>query len=173
MARKRVTEPPLLKTWEDVNDALREIAEAQIALNDIEGEMQKQIVGAKKIAEQEGKPHADRIAKLEREIKKFAEEHRDDFGKKKTMSLTFGDIGFRLSTSITISSKPDKLAEIIRKLRARKLFDCVVVKESVNKENLRKYGKETVIEVGGVWREDETFGYDVNLAKLEQIKAGN
>ena len=39
MARKRVIEAPALKTWEDVNDALRQIAEAQIALGDIESDM--------------------------------------------------------------------------------------------------------------------------------------
>ena len=46
MARKRVIEEPTLKSWEDVNDALRQIAEAQIALGDIESDMQKQIIGA-------------------------------------------------------------------------------------------------------------------------------
>ena len=43
MARKRVVEPSGVKTWEDANDALRQIAEAQLALADIEGEMNKQI----------------------------------------------------------------------------------------------------------------------------------
>ena len=51
MARKRVVEPSGVKTWEDANDALRQIAEAQLAVQDIEGEMNKQILGAKKAAE--------------------------------------------------------------------------------------------------------------------------
>ena len=42
MARKRVVEPSGVKTWEDANDALRQIAEAQLAVQDIEGEMNKQ-----------------------------------------------------------------------------------------------------------------------------------
>ena len=45
MARKRVIETPRLQSWEDVNDALRQLAEAQIALGDIESDMQKQIIG--------------------------------------------------------------------------------------------------------------------------------
>lgn len=48
MARKRVIEAQSLKSWEDVNDALRQIAEAQIALGDIESDMQKQIVGRRR-----------------------------------------------------------------------------------------------------------------------------
>lgn len=44
MARKRVVEAPSLHSWEDVNDALRQIAEAQIALGEIQSDMQKQIL---------------------------------------------------------------------------------------------------------------------------------
>ena len=62
MARKRIIEAPALKSWEDVNDALRQIAEAQITLGDIESEMQKQIVGAKKAAEQQTEQQAKAAA---------------------------------------------------------------------------------------------------------------
>lgn len=101
MARKRVVEPSGVKTWEDANDALRQIAEAQLALADIEGEMNKQILGAKKAAEEQSKPYKDRVAKLERELKDFVTEHRADMGKTKTRALTFGEVGFRLSTSVS------------------------------------------------------------------------
>lgn len=39
MARKRVVEAPSLHSWEDVNDALRQIAEAQIALGEIQSDI--------------------------------------------------------------------------------------------------------------------------------------
>ena len=68
MARKRVVEAPSLHSWEDVNDALRQIAEAQIALGEIQSDMQKQILGAQKVAEEQSKPLNDNVAKLEREI---------------------------------------------------------------------------------------------------------
>ena len=98
MARKRVIEEPTLKSWEDVNDALRQIAEAQIALGDIESDMQKQIIGAQKVAEEQSKPI---------------------------------------------------------------------------KDALKKYGEDTVNAVGATWKQSDVFGYEVNIAKLEQIKAGN
>ena len=63
MARKRVIEPPSIKTWEDADDALRQIAEATLALGDIESEMNKQIVGAKKVAEEQSKPYKDKIGR--------------------------------------------------------------------------------------------------------------
>lgn len=172
MARKRIIEAPALKSWEDVNDALRQIAEAQIALGDIESEMQKQIVGAKKAAEQQSKPYNDRVAKLEREIKDFVEDHREDMGKAKSKVLTFGEVGFRLSTSVSLPKAKEKLEEIIRRLKARQMMDCIVVEEKVSKEALKKYGEDTVAAVGATYKQKDVFGYDVYLDKLQTIKAG-
>ncbi len=172
MARKRVIEAPSLKSWEDVNDALRQIAEATIALGDIQSEMQKQVVGAQKAAEEQSKPYKDLIAKLEREIKDFVTEHRGEMGKTKSKTLTFGEVGFRLSTSISLPRAKEKLEEIIRRLKARKMMDCVVVKETVSKDALKKYGKDTVNAVGATWKQTDVFDYEVNLARLQQIKGG-
>ncbi len=172
MARKRVIEEPTLKSWEDVNDALRQIAEAQIALGDIESDMQKQIIGAQKVAEEQSKPIKDAQARLEREIKAFVTEHRDEMGKAKTMTLTFGEVGFRLSTFISLPRAKEKLEEIIRRLKSRQMNDCIVVEEKISKEALKKYGEDTVNAVGAAWKQSDVFGYEVNIAKLEQMKAG-
>ena len=173
MARKRVVEAPSLHSWEDVNDALRQIAEAQIALGEIQSDMQKQILGAQKVAEEQSKPLNDNVAKLEREIKSFVTDHRDEMGKTKSMVLTFGEVGFRLSTSVSLPRAKEKLGEIIRRLKSRQMTDCIVVEEKVSKEALKKYGEDTVNAVGATWKQSDVFGYEVNIAKLEQIKAGN
>lgn len=173
MARKRVVEAPSLHSWEDVNDALRQIAEAQIALGEIQSDMQKQILGAQKVAEEQSKPLNDSVAKLEREIKSFVTDHRDEMGKTKSMVLTFGEVGFRLSTSVSLPRAKEKLEEIIRRLKSRQMTDCIVVEEKVSKETLKKYGEDTVNAVGATWKQSDVFGYEVNIAKLEQIKAGN
>ena len=173
MARKRVVEAPSLHSWEDVNDALRQIAEAQIALGEIQSDMQKQILGAQKVAEEQSKPLNDNVAKLEREIKSFVTDHRDEMGKTKSMVLTFGEVGFRLSTSVSLPRAKEKLEELIRRLESRQMTDCIVVEEKVSKEALKKYGEDTVNAVGATWKQSDVFGYEVNIAKLEQIKAGN
>lgn len=173
MARKQVVEAPSLHSWEDVNDALRQIAEAQIALGEIQSDMQKQILGAQKVAEEQSKPLNDNVAKLEREIKSFVADHRDEMGKTKSVVLTFGEVGFRLSTSVSLPRAKEKLEEIIRRLKSRQMTDCIVVEEKVSKEALKKYGEDTVNAVGATWKQSDVFGYEVNIAKLEQIKAGN
>ena len=175
MARKRVVEPSGVKTWEDANDALRQIAEAHLRRFLFQlflGEMNKQILGAKKAAEEQSKPHKDRIAKLERELKDFVTEHRADMGKAKSKILTFGEVGFRLSTSVSLPRAKEKIEEIIRRLKNRQMMDCIVVKEDVSKEALKKYGEDTVNAVGATWKQQDVFGYELDFAKLEQVKSG-
>lgn len=167
MARKRVVEAPSLHSWEDVNDALRQIAEAQIALGEIQSDMQKQILGAQKVAEEQSKPLNDNVAKLEREIKSFVTDHRDEMGKTKSMVLTFGEVGFRLSTSVSLPRAKEKLEEIIRRLKSRQMTDCIVVEEKVSKEALKKYGEDTVNAVGATWKQSDVFGYEVNILDFD------
>ena len=57
--------------------------------------MQKQILGAQKVAEEQSKPLNDNVAKLEREIKSFVTDHRDEMGKTKSVVLTFGEMCIR------------------------------------------------------------------------------
>lgn len=130
-------------------------------------------LGAQKVAEEQSKPLNDNVAKLEREIKSFVTDHRDEMGKTKSVVLTFGEVGFRLSTSVSLPRAKEKLEEIIRRLKSRQMTDCIVVEEKVSKEALKKYGEDTVNAVGATWKQSDVFGYEVNIAKLEQIKAGN
>ena len=172
MARKRIEDQPTLKTWADVDRNLMKIAENEIAIENIVGEMNKQSNGIKMIADQEAQPHHDQISKLEKEIKEFVEEHREDLGKKKTKDLTFGQCGFRLSTSVGLPKGAEKLAEMIKKLRSRKMTECVVTTEKVDKEALKKYGKDIVTAVGATWKQKDTFWYDVNKETLERAEKG-
>lgn len=171
MARNRIIEAPVYKTWEDINKALRKIAEEQIRLADIEGDMNKQIIGIKITAEQESKPHQDRIDKLSADIKNFVDEHRDELGKRKTLTLNFGEVGYRQSTTVSLPKAKEKLDEIMRKLRSRKMLDCIVTKETVNKDALRQYGEDKVIAVGAGWKQKDVFWYEAARDKLEKLAA--
>lgn len=171
MARKRITETPAIKSWEEVDTALREIAEAELALGDIEAEMNRQIIGAKKVAEQESKPLSDRISKLERDIKEYVTDHREELGKAKSKPLNFGEVSFRLSTSISIPKAKEKVAEIIRRLKARHMTDCIIVEEKISKDALRKYGEDTVNAVGATWKQKDEFGYEIFKDKVERTSS--
>lgn len=161
----------MLKNWEQVDAVLKEIAENEIALSDIEGEMNRQINGIKITAAQEGKPLQDRIDKLGKDIKEFVSAHRDELGGKKTMELNFGSTGYRQSTTISLPRDEEELLDVIRKLKARKMTDCIVTKETVDKDALRQYGEDRVTAVGAKWRRQDTFWYEAARDKLERMEA--
>lgn len=172
MARKRIERVNSIQDWEGVNDALRQIAENQIALDEIEADMNKQILGAKRVAEELSEPLKDRISQLERDMEDFVQEHRADLGKSKSKRMTFGEVSFRLSTSIGLPKAKEKLAAIIQQLRQKGMDECVVVEEKISKDALRQYGSEVVTEVGATWKQKDAFGYDIFLDRLEAIKGG-
>lgn len=169
MARKRIKEVPVLQSWDEVDAALKEIAEKEIAIEEIEGDMNKQINGIKKSAGLEAKPLQDRIDKLGKDIKEFVTEHKEEMDGK-TKLLNFGKTGFRLSTNLSIPKAKDKLERIISKLRKRKMDDCIIVKESVNKDVLKKYDENTIVEIGGTLKKTDTFWYETEREKIRSME---
>lgn len=169
MARVKIKEEPVFKSWEDVDVALKEIAENEITIEEIEGEMNKQINGIKKSTALEVKPLQDRINSLGKDIKEFATANREDLDGK-TKALNFGKTGFRLSTTLSIPTAKDKLANIISTLKRRKMEDCINVKETVNKEVLKKYHEDTILEVGGTLRKKDTFWYETEREKIRSLR---
>lgn len=169
MARTKIKETPVFKTWEDVDNALKEIAEAELDLVDIEGEMNKQIQGIKLTATQEAKPIHDRINSIGKDIKAFVEEHRNELDGK-TKSLNFGKTGFRMSTKVVLPKAKEKLATIIKSLKARKMNDCIVVNETINKDVLKKYTEDEILRVGAALKKEDTFWYETDREKLEVLQ---
>jgi phage host-nuclease inhibitor protein Gam len=156
-----------LRSWDDVNLNLKEIGECELAVEAIEAELTEKIHDLKLDAEMRAKPHKDRVKKLEVEIKEFTEAHRDELGKKKTMFLNFGKLGFRKSTKIQLPRAAAKLAEIIKKLKARGMTDCIVqAPEKVDKEALKKYPPAEILKVGAGVDVDDVFWYEWDRERL-------
>lgn len=169
MARTRIKNQPTLKSWAEVDAALQEIAEKELLIEEIEGEMNKQINGIKISSDLEAKPHQDRIAKLGKDVKDFVTEHKDELDGK-TKVLNFGKTGFRLSTSVIIPRAKDKVASIIKSLKLRKMTDCIVVEEKVNKEVLKKYSEDDIIKVGAKLKKEDVFWYETAREKLRETR---
>ena len=108
------------------------------------------------------------MAELELALRDYAQTHRDDMDGRKSKLLTFGSVGFRRSTRISLPSAKEKVAAIVARLRAKDMADCVVQPEPrVDKDALKKYGAEQIAEVGATLIVEDVFGYDVDAAKLE------
>lgn len=164
MKRVRMEEPHL-KSWEDVNEALRLIAEAQNEIAMVEAGMNVQIDTIKMTYEEKISEYKKQIKQQELLIKEFTTDRKDQLDGK-TKDLTFGKVGFRKSTKLQL---PKALDRVIAALHKKGMDDCISVKETVNKDILKQYDEQQILDVGGSLKVEDAFWYET---KQENLKVG-
>ncbi|MBP3487303.1 MAG: host-nuclease inhibitor Gam family protein [Roseburia sp.] len=154
MARKKIA-ASALGSWEDVNESLKVIGEAENEIAAIEAEMNNDIAKIKAAAKVKVKEHENVIKVQELMIQQYASAHREDM-KEKTYKLAFGSVGYRLSTRLIL---PKEIKPIIENLRKRGMMDCLSTEVKVNKDVLNTYSEADIVAVGGKLKKKDTFWY--------------
>lgn len=171
MARVRMPDVCTLNSWDDVNLTLADIAELQREIQTIAANMQQSIDDAKLAAEIATEPIQKKIENLKAQMKVFANDHVIELGKRKTKFLSFGKLGFRKSASVELPKDKNKLAEIIRNIKAYKMNDCLVPQpEKIDKAKLKKYPEDKIRAVGASYTDGDTFWFEVAKEKLESAE---
>ena len=166
MARKRI-EAAALKSWDEVSGALARIGGVEREITTIEVAMQAKIDAAKAEAAQACRPLNEEKARMEAQIAAFADAHREGLGDRKSKTLYFGSVGYRKSSRVILPKAANKLAEIVIRLRSRGMNECVVSRpETVDREALKKYPENEILEVGARLEVKDTFWYEVNRDRL-------
>lgn len=163
LGRKRM-ETPVLKSWGEVDEDLKAIAAANNELSVISGSMNMQIDALKEASDKLAKPYKEEIKKQELLIKEFAQANRDDM-KGKSRKLTFGTVGFRMSTKLGL---PKDAAKVIAALRKNGMDRCINVKETVNKDILKTYAEKDILKVGGKLNKEDAFYYEVEQEAVSE-----
>ena len=113
MARKRM-EDPSLKSWDEVNAALKLIRDNEIELELIEADMGKKIADIKEQAAEQAVPYRDDIKKLELQVKEFVTLNKAEL-KGKSREMDFGKVGFRMSTKLMLPKQVEKVIKTLKK----------------------------------------------------------
>lgn len=163
--RKKIVSQPALTSWEDVNAAMRLICEFECHLEELQAELNRRIDSTKAEIEKQAKPLHTKLQELEQNIKDFVTANRGELDGK-TKQLGFGRTGYRLSTKL-MTPKP---TDILNSLRRFGMEDCISVKESINKEALRRYHTEDILKTGAYLRADDEFWYEVDRTKLQPLE---
>ena len=125
--------------------------------------MNVQIDTIKQAYEEKVQEYKKQIKQKELLIKEFTTDKRDQLDGK-TKDLTFGKVGFRKSTKLQL---PKALDKVIAALRKRGMEDCISVKETVNKDILKQYDEQRILEVGGSLKVEDAFWYETKQAELK------
>lgn len=164
MARKRI-EGTMLETWDQVDETLRSIGILDREIGLIESGANEQIDRIKADTKASAAHLLDKKASLELAVKEFCEANRSDFAKVKTRALTFGSVGFRLSTKVMIK----RIADTLQALKDLSLTSCIRTKEEPDKEAMKNLPTETLAAVGASLKTENVFGYEINQERLKEV----
>lgn len=152
-----------INSWEDVNKALKLKGECELTLDTLEAEMNMKINDVKLETEKLSKPLKEKVKELEEQIKDFTEENKTEI-EGRTKILTFGKVGFRLSSNVSVPTK--KLSKIIENLRKFGMENCIKVSESVNKDILGTYSDKDIAKVGATKKAEDKFWCEADKERI-------
>jgi len=160
--RKRIATPQQVKDLDEANLALAEIGRLQMKLEAIDGKASEKIGKIKEAAAKEGESARERIQELDSALALYAEYNkRELFKEKKTIALSYGNIGFRLSTKVSIKKTT---LELLRKLMPH----GIRFKEEIDKEEMKNWDDGQLAQVDAAKVETDTFFYEVNREQVNQ-----
>lgn len=161
---KPTTKMAPVRSLEEANHALLEIANRRIELRRIDADAEDAINLIKEEASEKAKPLQKEIDYFEKGLAAFAEMNREDiFKTKKSIELNFGVLGYRKSTKITVSRK--FTLDLLKKLG---LTEAIKVKETPNKDILADYPDETLKKVKAKRVSEDKFWYEVKEEEVTQ-----
>lgn len=152
-----------IKSWDDVDKTLKELAEFTNNIEIIETELSVKINDAQDKAAKLAFPLKEKIKQLEGQVSEFTEQHKNELdGRSK--KLNFGQVGFRQSTRTELTAKSE---EVIALLKQYKMTDCVEIKETVNKNAFKRYSDQELEKVGVKRIVEDNFFIKTLKGKLE------
>ena len=157
----------VIKDLVGADSTLAEIAELNRHIDVIEAGMNEQIDQLKLHAENDCQPYKQRREELEQALMHFAKENKENlFGKAKTQRLTFGNLGFRQSTTLMPKAKGG-FARVLEVLQEHELDQYIRTKQEVDKEALHGASEKTMVLVGVRLQVSNTFFYEINEQELD------
>lgn len=150
------------KAWDEVAIAMKELADIEVSVKQAEALMNQSITDIKKAYEEKVSGEICRKAELEKQIELYTKEHISEFTDKKSKDFTFGKVGFRKTTEITTRN----VRAIIEACKQNLMYDCIITKESLDKDALSKYDDAALMTVGAKRKETEKYYMEIKLEEL-------
>jgi phage host-nuclease inhibitor protein Gam len=154
-----------LKSWDEVDDKLKRIGELGLRLEEMERSMNTTITGIKEGTKASAKPLLEEQERLSHLVREYAEENAAAFGKRKSLDLTHGKVGWRKSTSLKIK----RVADTLTALKAQGMSQYIRAKESVDKEGLRDLGDHVLTMLGVQRKVDDVFFLEPDREKIREV----
>lgn len=160
MARNK--KESIYKSWDEVNSALKQLAELNIKKQKIEGKTTILVNKIKESMASRAEILASEIKLIEKEIIRFAQQNKAEFIKKRTKKLPFGSISFRITKKICCEC----VESAIKALKTLNLDSFIRCTESLDKEALADLDKNTLAKAGISVKTEDKVSVEPNYVEL-------
>nr|DAU19706.1 MAG TPA: hypothetical protein [Caudoviricetes sp.] len=152
-----------LESLDDVNLALRDIGLKEKELDAIDSKAAKEIAEIKTKAAKDGEELRKEIAETAGKIQAFAEYNKAElFKDKKSVDLSFGKIGYRQSTKISVKKTT---LELLKKLGFK---SCVRIKEECDKDAMGNLSDDDLKSVDAARKVSNDFFCEANMEEVNK-----
>lgn len=149
-----------------IEDKIAEVAELEGKIQATEQVANSAIAKIQNRLEKDTASDREKVTSLRKELFELADSHRELFDEKKTISCSYGEIGFKLNPE---KFKVEDEEKALAKLKRLNRLDCIIVKESLNKNVIKK--DEKVMKAIKAWLEqDERFVLNVTPISPSKVK---
>lgn len=151
-----------LKNWDEVNLALKSLANLTVAKRDLENQKTEQINALTARFDAISAPLLADISGLEEDITAYVLLHKDEFVESRTKDFSFGSISLRVSKSVKVISK----AVCIKALKALGMTDFISVKEDPNKDMLKTLSDIELAKVACEFKVTDNISIEPYISEL-------
>lgn len=152
-----------IASFEQADQAMKQLADLQFAISQAEQAAKDKIDEVKTDLAESVTPLQDKSKQLIRTLEVFSTANRMAFDKKQSRTLSFGTLGWRKSTSISI--KKTTLGLIRTFMPGKKGLAYINIKETVDRKALAKLTDERLAAVDAQRKEKEVFFAEPDLTK--------
>jgi len=144
-----------INSWQQADEFVRAIGIYQADMESAKVKATEKINKIKAELDRQVKERQAGIDLITRSLEAFCVNNRADFKTNRSRKLTFGVVGWRKSTSVSIKKKT---LELIKKVFSKtKAYNFIHVKETTNKEALAKLTDEQLASVGAKRKVTDDF----------------
>ena len=147
--------------WEHADHFIRRIGDLTMQISQAEHKAKDDINEIKAELTEKTKPLQETIKQYLRSLEVFATTHKSDFKKAKSRDLSFGILGWRMSTSIKIKKNTVGIIKRVFVKAQQKFY--IRVKEAVDKDALAKLTDEQLASIGARRERKDVFFVEPNL----------
>lgn len=158
-----------ITTIEEADNALKDLCALNRELDLINIDTQEKVDAIKAQAQASAMPVNQQIEVLGAALNAFCVANKKElFAKSKSKQVTFGLLGFRLSTKLKTQSKV-KWDQVLGRLQDMNLNDYIRTKQEVDKEKLKSASETVIKEAGCQLVQEDVFFYELDKENFNKL----